>query len=223
MEEPKVNTAEAIEKENVQEKKKKKGILPKILFGFLIAILVLGGIAAVLYPYISNTLYENQQDEIATTYDEQLEGEDDAYLDEEYQRAVDFNTELASIPIILTDPFEATIDLVTDDYYDLLNIHGTGEMGYVEIPCIDVKLTIFHGTEEDALLNGVGHLENSSLPVGGASTHSVLTGHTGLTTKKLFTDLDQMQIGDIFYIHVLNQVLTYEVDQIKIVEPTTSC
>jgi len=132
----------------------------------------------------------------------------------EFKAASEFNAELAE----RSNPF-----LMTEDqrcrYYELLNLSGSGEMGYIEIPSINVSLPIYHSTDESALQNGVGHLEWSSLPVGGESTHCVLSGHRGLPSAKLFTNLDSVIRGDIFVIHVLNEELFYEVDQIITVEP----
>jgi sortase A len=105
------------------------------------------------------------------------------------------------------------------EYTALLNWNGDGIMGYLEIPSIQVKLPIYHGTSEAVLSQGVGHLEQSSLPVGGTGTHAVLSGHTGLASKRLFTDLSQLQVGDSFSITVLDQRLTYQVDEINVVEP----
>ncbi len=105
-------------------------------------------------------------------------------------------------------------------YEKELNFNNDGSMGYIDIPKINVKLTIFHGTDESVLQTSIGHLEGTSLPVGGKGTHSVLSGHRGLPSAKLFSDLDQLREGDTFTIHVLNETLTYEVDQIRVVEPT---
>lgn len=113
----------------------------------------------------------------------------------------------------------AQYDQLEDEYYSVLDVAGNGIIGYVDIPKIDVELPIYHGTSEQVLNMAVGHLEGSSLPIGGESRHAVLSAHRGLPSAKLFTDLDKMEVGDTFTITVLNQVLTYEVDQILIVEP----
>jgi sortase A len=107
-----------------------------------------------------------------------------------------------------------------DSYNSLLNFDGSGIMGYLEIPKIKVRLTIYHGTDEPTLENGVGHLEGTSLPIGGNSTHCVLSGHRGLPSAKLFTDLDKLENGDLFYIYILGETHAYEVDQVLVVEPT---
>ena len=105
------------------------------------------------------------------------------------------------------------------DYESQLNIAGNGTMGYVEIPKISVNLPIYHGTGNDSLDRGVGHLLGSSLPVGGTSTHAILTGHSGMATQKMFTDLEQLSVGDVFYLHILDETLAYQVDNIKTVLP----
>ncbi len=113
----------------------------------------------------------------------------------------------------------AKLDELGLSYDDLLNIYGNGVMGYVEIPKIDVSIVIYHHTEDDSLQTGLGHLDTTSLPVGGTSSHCVIAGHRGLPSAKLLTDLDQMEIGDVFYIHVLGETLKYSVDNISVVEP----
>lgn len=105
------------------------------------------------------------------------------------------------------------------NYLECLNINGDGVMGYIEIPRIDVRLPIYHGSSEEVLQQGVGHIESTALPIGGDYTHAVLTGHRGLPSAKLFTDLDRLEIGDQFYIHVLDEVLAYEIDEINTVLP----
>ena len=120
----------------------------------------------------------------------------------------------------LTDPFKAKkTDGETTAYNNILNLDRSGVMGYLNVPCININLPIYHGTEAEILEKGVGHLAASSLPVGGKSTHSILTGHTGLSFAKLFTDLTEMKKGDYFFIHVLDKTLAYQVDQISIVLP----
>jgi len=121
----------------------------------------------------------------------------------------------------LTDPFEANADQTSSGaYHSILNIRGDGMMGYIRIPAISVKLPIYHGTGEDILEKGVGHLEQTSFPIGGESTHTVLSAHTGSPAAELFTNLDKLEKGDLFYLEVLGETLAYRVDQIKVVEPT---
>ena len=186
------------------------------------AILVfLAGISLLAYPAVSNLLYEKEQEELMEHYDsivrENLTADEQAA---ELQECMDYNRGLLQGGVLLTDPFDKSqLDPSAMPYAGLLNVDQEGGMAYLRIPAIDVELMIYHGTEEEVLQKGVGHLQGSSLPVGGAGTHCVLSAHTGLNDKKLFTDLDQLENGDIFYIHVLGEILAYQVDQIRVVLP----
>ena len=186
------------------------------------AILVfLAGISLLAYPVVSNLLYEKEQEELMEHYDsiagEKMTTDEQA---EELQECRDYNRGLLQGGVLLTDPFDMSqLDPSAMPYAGLLNMDQEGGMAYLRIPAIDVELMIYHGTEEEVLQKGVGHLQGSSLPVGGAGTHCVLSAHTGLNDKKLFTDLDQLENGDLFYIHVLGEILAYQVDQIRVVLP----
>lgn len=186
------------------------------------AILVfLAGISLLAYPVVSNLLYEKEQEELMEHYDsiagEKMTADEQA---EELQECRDYNRGLLQGGVLLTDPFDMSqLDPSALPYAGLLNVDEEGGMAYLRIPAIDVELMIYHGTEEEVLQKGVGHLQGSSLPVGGAGTHCVLSAHTGLNDKKLFTDLDQLENGDLFYIHVLGEILAYQVDQIRVVLP----
>lgn len=137
-----------------------------------------------------------------------------------FHEALEYNKDINKAMVQLKDPFKVTkSDGETIIYYNLLNFDQSGIMGYLEIPCILVNLPIYHGTSTEVLERGVGHLAASALPVGGKSTHCVLTGHTGLSSTKLFTDLTEMKKGDFFFLHVLDRTLSYQVDQISIVKP----
>ena len=189
-----------------------------------IALIVIGA-ALVAYPFVSNYLYENGQQEVIYSYQQEMEeigATDSDALSVARSDAEDYNEVLASGSVQITDPFDP--DAVPAEgvlsYNDLLDLSGNGIMCFLEIPCINVDLPVYHGTSEHVLREGVGHLENTSLPIGGESTHTVLSAHTGLVDKKLFTDLTLMEIGDLFYIHVLGETHAYEVDQILVVEPT---
>ena len=188
----------------------------------ILAILVfLAGISLLAYPVVSNLLYEKEQEELMEHYDsiagEKITADEQA---EELQECRDYNRGLLQGGVLLTDPFDMSqLDPSAMPYAGLLNVDQEGGMAYLRIPAIDVELMIYHGTEEEVLQKGVGHLQGSSLPVGGAGTHCVLSAHTGLNDKKLFTDLDQLENGDIFYIHVLGEILAYQVDQIRVVLP----
>lgn len=186
------------------------------------AILVfLAGISLLAYPAVSNLLYEKEQEELMEHYDS-IVGEN-LTTDEqeaELQECREYNRGLLQGGVLLTDPFDMSqLDPSAMPYAGLLNVDQEGGMAYLRIPAIDVELMIYHGTEEEVLQKGVGHLQGSSLPVGGTGTHCVLSAHTGLNDKKLFTDLDQLENGDIFYIHVLGEILAYQVDQIRVVLP----
>lgn len=150
-------------------------------------------------------------------YQAELETENPEALEAEWAKAEEYNENLAGDPV--KDPFvPGSGYALPENYEEVLNVGGV--MGYVEIPKIDVLLPIYHGTSDEVLEKGVGHIESTSLPVGGTFRHSVLTGHRGLPSAELFTRLDEMEIGDLFLIHVLNRTLAYEVDQIKTVLPT---
>lgn len=181
--------------------------------------IVLTGMALTAYPFVGNYFYEKEQEKIILDMDNtDLEAAD---LEAEREKAEAYNTYLLEENIILTDPFdpEAFAEKSEIPYEEILNPYGNGMMGYLEIPAIDLTLGIYHGTSPHVLEEGVGHLENSSLPIGGESTHSVLSAHTGLPDKKLFTDLVLLEEGDTFYIHVLDDILAYEVDDIDVVTP----
>ena len=174
-----------------------------------------------LYPILSNVIHEKNKNDVISNYEDVIDNTDEEKLQEEREKAQKFN-ELLTGNVIITDPFDPEAQKKLEentDYFNTLNLDKTGIMGYISIPKIDVKLPIYHGTSESVLKLGVGHLENTSLPVGGEGTHSVLSGHTGLPNAKLFTDLDKVEKDNIFYLEVLGEKMAYEVDQIKIVEP----
>ena len=179
----------------------------------LILILVVG-LSLMLYPSFSNWWNEAHQSRAIAAYSQEVSKLDENRYDELWQQAWEYNRSLVGREnVYLLD------DSQKAEYERLLDVSGMGIMGYIEIPSINVSLPIYHGTEESVLQVAVGHLEWTSLPVGGESTHCVLSGHRGLPSAKLFTDLDRLVVGDRFRLGVLDQVLTYEVDQILIVEP----
>lgn len=186
-----------------------------------IVLFFLAGIGAVLYPLVSNLLYEKNQSHVLAEYDQAVAQQEAQVLEEALEDAREYNRSLLESEAFLTDPFDPALvlDPTLEPYASLLNLEGDGIMGYVNIPKISVNLPIYHGTTPQVLEKGVGHLQNTSLPVGGESTHAVLTGHTGLAGKRLFTDLSQLQAGDVFYLHILGQTLAYQVTEILIVEP----
>ena len=186
-----------------------------------IVLFFLAGIGAVLYPLVSNLLYEKNQSHVLAEYDQAVAQQEAQALERELEAAREYNRSLLESEAFLTDPFDPSLvlDPTVEPYASLLNLEGDGIMGYVNIPKISVNLPIYHGTTTQVLEKGVGHLQNTSLPVGGKSTHSVLTGHTGLAGKRLFTDLSQLETGNVFYLHILGQTLAYQVTEIFIVEP----
>ena len=187
----------------------------RVITVILVLVLITG-----LGVLVSNMLHDRKQDEIITEYDEKLEN-----LDQEERNAMlaevrEYNESLLG-NVVLTDPFDpAAMEKQNEEYDSILNVDGNGVMAYLEIPRIDLYEAVYHGTSDEVLARGVGHLMNTSLPVGGEGTHAVLSGHTGLPEAELFTNLEQVEEGDIFYIHVLGETLAYEVDQIKVVEPS---
>lgn len=183
----------------------------------VLAFLIALGIT--LYPMISTWYNNRHQSQIHTQYQEKVEQVDDTHLKEARELATAYNqTILPGTQDEDSFSKEALLS-ASEDYAELLNIAGDGIMGYVEIPTIGVTLPIYHGTNNSTLERGVGHLLGSSLPVGGESTHSVLTAHSGMASQKLFSDLDRLKIGDVFYLDVLGEKLAYQVDQIKTVLP----
>ena len=187
--------------------------MKKVLPVLAVVLIFVLGLGIMLYPAIANYVNARSQTVAIDHYEEAAQA-NAAYYEGLLEQAQAFNGEIFENGwlVNLTDAQKA-------EYETLLNLNGDGVMGYIEIPRLDLKLSIGHGTEEDVLQRMVGHIEGSSLPVGGESTHAVLSAHRGLPTAKLFSDLDLMQIGDRFMIHTLNQTLTYQVDQITVILP----
>ena len=190
---------------------KKKG---NHLITILLVLIFLLGLSLLLYPAVSDYWNSKHQTRAIAVYSEEVSGLDEDQYQALWEAAAAYNASLLERDnaYLLTEEQKAA-------YEQLLNVSGLGIMGYIEIPSIDCSLPIYHGTEESVLQIAIGHLEWSSLPVGGESTHCVLSGHRGLPSAKLFTNLDKLQEGDVFLLRVLDEVLTYEVDQILIVEP----
>lgn len=179
---------------------------------FLLALLL------TLYPVISNLYNQEHQSRIQTAYEEVLQKTDTGELERIRQQAIVYNR--AITPGIAEEAYsQEAIQTASEDYVNQLDLSATGIMGYVEIPTIGVDLPIYHGTGNDSLDRGTGHLLGSSLPVGGESTHTIITGHSGMASQKMFTDLEQLQEGDVFYLHVLDEVLAYQVVAIHTVLP----
>lgn len=191
-------------KTNRQSEKKGKRVRNLLFWaGFLICI----------FPVISNIVERQRQADAVATYRQTMEKEDEKEIEEKWRQANEYNEML----------FQAKGGIVEETeekkYEELLNIHGTDIMGSLEIPKIQVELPIYHGTEDEVLSNGIGHLEGTSLPIGGENTHSVLTGHRGLPSSKLLVRLDEMKIGDLFFIHTYKEVMAYKVEDIMVVKP----
>lgn len=183
----------------------------------LFAVLFLAGLGVLLYPAFSDLWNQRRQESLITNYVRtvaEMTGED---FSAERERAMAYN---AALDHRFTDAFTGEQPAPDDVYWALLDPDGTGIMGYIEIPRISLRLPVYHGTGEDALQKGAGHLAGTSLPVGGAGTHCVISGHRGLPSALLFTELDRLAAGDELYLHVLDDVLAYRVDQILTVEPT---
>ena len=190
--------------------KKKKSILPSLL----LVLILLAGLSLLLYPTLSDYWNSLHQSQAIASYVETVEAMDEADYEAMWAAARAYNDALPRDNSRFHPSEEEQAE-----YDALLDVSGTGIMGYVEIPQIGVSLPIYHGTDEAVLQVAIGHIEGSSLPVGGAGTHCVISGHRGLPSAKLFTDLDQIQEGDTFLLHILDETLTYQVDQIHIVEP----
>lgn len=177
-------------------------------------LVLLAGLSLMLYPLVSDLWNETRQSRAIADYTQAVAAMDDQSYRQLLRDAQAYNAELLDHP----DRFYPTEEEISR-YEGLLNVAGSGVMGYVEIPSIQVLLPIYHGVDEAVLQTAIGHIEGTSLPVGGESTHCVISGHRGLPSAKLFTDLDQLDLGDTFRLRILDEVLTYEVDQIRIVEP----
>ena len=184
---------------------------------FLYILLSLFGLCIAFYPAVSELYHEKQAEQTAKIYQQQLLSEADENITRMLEAAQAYNSELAGKHIrniyIPAERDESSL------YYSLLNRTGDGCMGTVEIPCIGLTLPIYHFTDESSLESGAGHLQGSSLPIGGSGSHSVLIAHRGLPGKRLFTDLDRVAVGDVFYLHILGQILAYEVVSTEVVFP----
>lgn len=191
----------------------------KILTLILSAILFLLSLGLTLYPVISNYVNQKYASEIHTAYQEVIEQTNDTALLEARALAVSYNKTITPGSTTEEAYSQKALLAASENYDSQLNIGGDGIMGYVEIPKINVNLPIYHGTGNDFLDRGVGHLLGSSLPVGGEDTHCILTGHSGLASQKMFTDLEQLEVTDVFYLNVLGETLAYQVEEVNTVLP----
>ena len=187
---------------------------------FLVCLLLLISFTTALYPIVSNLQKERIQRQQILDYQNAVEQVPEKKLNREWKRAKTYNWNLVQNGVVVADPFDPR-KYVPDQktYTDLLNPNGDGIMDYLEISKISLKLPIRHGTEAETLANAVGHLEGTSLPTGGKVTHAVLSAHRGLPSTELFTNLDRLAEGDIFTLYILDKILYYKVDSIKVVEP----
>ena len=189
---------------------KKKRRLAPVLFGLLFLV----GFGILAYPTISNQWNTYRQNQLISNYEDNLQSLDATDFTDEWQKAEAFNQTITDNDLYGDVFGEDDGDLKNTDYWKVLNVEDNGVMGYLSIPKINIKLAIYHGTGDDVLQTGVGHLNGTKLPIGGESNHAVLAAHRGLPSARLFTDIDQLEAGDKFYIHVLDEVLAYQVDQI---------
>lgn len=184
----------------------------KVLAGAALVLLLLVGLGLILYPLLSNYFASGEQSAVQAQYIDEVSAMGNTEIEAELKAARLYNEALLSV--------QGTDEVKLRAYDELLNFAGNGVMATLEIPAIDAELPIYHGVGEDVLQKGAGHMPGTSLPVGGESTHAVISAHSGLPAARLFTDLDKLEAGDLFYIHVLGETLCYEVDQIVVTIPS---
>lgn len=182
--------------------------------GFLFGLLFLVGFGVLVYPTVSDQWNTYRQSQLITTYEKQIGNLHPEDFSQEWEKARAVNSTI-KYNDIYGDVFGIDEEEMKDsDYWKALNLTGNGVMGYLSIPKINVRISIYHGTSDNVLQTGIGHLNGTALPIGGINTHSVLAAHRGLPSARLFTDIDQLQKGDLFYIHILDETIAYQVDQI---------
>ncbi len=182
--------------------------------GILFGLMFLLGFAILIYPTVSNQWNTYRQNQLISSYEELIGKMAEEDFTKEWEKANAFNDTIIHNNVFGDVFGEDGDDIKNTEYWQILNVGNDGVMGYVSIPKINVKLSIYHGTADDVLQTGIGHLNGTKLPIGGESTHSVLAAHRGLPSARLFTDIDQLERGDMFYVHVLDETLAYQVDQI---------
>lgn len=205
------------------EKKRRNGSVRRKIIG---AVLLLLGVCVLFYPALGNVISYFQQVSVVAEYERQVAKLTHEEVQIQKELAIKYNETLGQVTV--KDPFEAASEpteptepeQTLEQYYQALSLNSESMMGYIKIPEITLTCPIYHGATEAQLQKGIGHLKGTSLPVGGTGTHSVLTGHTGVPGNMLFTDLDKLDVGDKFYLHILDEVLAYEIDQIKVVVPS---
>ena len=184
--------------------------IPGIIFGLMFLI----GFGILVYPTVADQWNTYRQSRLISSYERTISEMEPEDFTAEWEKAQAFNDTLTQNSIYGDVFGEEDQELEDTDYWQVLNVGGDGVMGYLSIPKINIKLSIYHGTSDEVLQTGVGHLNGTKLPIGGENTHSVLAAHRGLPSARLFTDIDQLEKGDMFYIHVLDETLAYQVDQI---------
>ena len=184
--------------------------IANILFGILFLI----GFGILIYPTVSDQWNTYRQNQLISSYENQVSDLTEEDFTDEWKKAEAFNSALTQNNLYGDAFGEDDKDIRTTEYWKVLNVAGDGVMGYLSVPKINIKLAVYHGTADDVLQTGVGHLNGTKLPIGGESTHCVLAAHRGLPSARLFTDIDQMKKGDMFYLHVLDEILAYQVDDI---------
>lgn len=197
--------------------RKNKKTTKQKLNNVILSIIFLIGLTVMIYPLVSRIYYRVESSQQIATFDDEKKKMNQEEIDKRIQLAQAFNDTLSNV--VSGDPWSDEMKKKgRAEYARMLEIHE--QIGHVEIPTIDVDLPIYAGSSEEVLQQGAGHLEGTSLPIGGNSTHSVITAHTGLPTAKMFTDLKKLKIGDKFYVHNIKETMAYQVDQIKVVEPS---
>lgn len=192
----------------------KRNKMKRKISGILFGLLFLIGFGILAYPTVSNQWNTYRQSRLISNYEQVVSDMQPEDYTKEWEAAREFDSTLVQNNIY-GDVFGSDdVDMKDTDYWKVLNVAGDGVMGYLSIPKINIKLAIYHGTAEDVLQTGIGHMNGTSLPIGGESTHSVLAAHRGLPAARLFTDIDQLKQGDMFYIHALDETMAYQVDQI---------
>lgn len=200
----------------MENKKQKEAPLWPLLLAAV--LLIFGGLGVFLYPTFTNYLAERSQSVAIEEYNQKTETVDPSFMENEWNKAIEYNNTISGKPSIL--PFESASSYKkSDSYMDALNITGDGMMGYISIPKIKVYMPLYHGCDEAVLQKAIGHVEHTHLPIGGEGTHTVVSGHRGLATAEMFTNLDELEIGDTFVFYILDKAFAYEVDAINVVEP----
>lgn len=182
---------------------------------FLFGLLFLVGFGILIYPTVSDQWNTYRQNQLISSYETNVSNLTEEDFTEEWELAKAFNATFTQNNLYGDVFGEDGTDIKDTEYWKVLNVAGDGVMGYLSIPKINIKLAVYHGTADDVLQTGVGHLNGTKLPIGGESTHSVLAAHRGLPSARLFTDIDQLKKGDMFYLHILDETLAYQVDDIQ--------